>query len=392
VTSQLRFGVFSAPFYGMHQNPTLGIRDVINLVAALDEWGYDEAWLGEHRSGGMEIVGAPEILIAAAAERTSRIKLGTGVTTLSYHHPLIVADRMVFLDHLTRGRIMLGVGSGALPSDAWMMGLEVARQRQMMEESLEAIVALLKGEDPVSRKTDWFQLRDARLQLRPYQQPCFDIATTAVVSPSGPRLAGRLGIGMLSVAATSPAGFNGLNGAWQIVEEQAARFGTTPDRGSWRLVGPMHIAETEQQARENVKYGLRKWIEYSKVAAAFGIITQDVNDLNFDATVDALNEAGWAVIGTPEMAIAQIERLVEQTGGCGAFLHFDHNWANRQNTLYSYELFAREVIPHFRADNQARQASLDWMTANKDAFHMEMSGARQSAASQYNAEREAAAR
>ena len=117
-----------------------------------------------------------------------------------------------------------------------------------------------------------------------------------------------------------------------------------------------------------------------------------MNDLNFDATVDALNEAGWAVIGTPEMAIAQIERLVEQTGGCGAFLHFDHNWANRQNTLYSYELFAREVIPHFRADNQARQASLDWMADNSGAFHMEMSGARQSAASQYNAEREAAAR
>src|SRR3546814_11599505 len=88
----------------------------------------------------------------------------------------MLADRMVLLDHLTRGRVMFGVGPGALPSDAYMMGIEVARQREMMEESLEAILELLAGEKPVNRSTDWFTLRDARLQLRPYSDPCFEIA------------------------------------------------------------------------------------------------------------------------------------------------------------------------------------------------------------------------
>src|SRR3546814_5971040 len=98
---------------------------------------------------------------------------------------------------------MFGVGPGALPSDAYMMGIEVARQREMMEESLEAILELLAGEKPVNRSTDWFTLRDARLQLRPYSDPCFEIAVAAQVSPSGPRLAGRFGKSLLSIGATS---------------------------------------------------------------------------------------------------------------------------------------------------------------------------------------------
>lgn len=386
-TDAMKFGVFSAPFYGTDKNPTMGIRDGVALVEKLDEWGYDEAWIGEHRSGGFEIVGAPEIFLAAAGERTSRIKLGTGVTTLSYHHPLVVADRMVFLDHLTRGRTMLGVGSGALPSDAWMMGVEVAEQRRKMEEAIEAILALLRTDEPVNRKTDWFELRDARLQLKPYSAPHFEVATTAVVSPSGPRLAGKFGIGMLSVAATSPASFQGLHSAWQVLTDEAELAGRPADRSTWRLVGPMHLAETEEQARRNVAYGIRQWIEYSKVAAAFGIITADVDDLSVDEIVDQLNEAGWAVIGTPEMAVNQINRLAEQTGGFGTYLLFDHQWANRRDTLDSYELFAREVVPAVRGDNARRVASLDWMTANNTQFQMEMRGARQAAADKYQTEK-----
>src|SRR5882762_3750793 len=181
----LRFGIFMAPFHPAGQNPTLALERDLELIVRLDELGYDEAWIGEHHSAGLEIIASPEVVIAAAAQRTRHIRLGTGVSSLPYHHPLMLADRMVLLDHLTRGRVMFGVGPGALPSDAYMMGIDPARQRDMMEEALEAILLLLRSDEPVTYETDWFTLRDARLQLRPYQDPHFEVAVAAQVSPSG---------------------------------------------------------------------------------------------------------------------------------------------------------------------------------------------------------------
>src|SRR6476646_1828333 len=156
----LHFGIFHAPFHPVGQNPTLALHQDVELLEHLDMLGFDEAWIGEHHSAGYEIIASPEVFIAHVAQRTSRIRLGTGVSSLPYHHPFMLADRMVLLDHLTRGRAMFGVGPGALPSDAFMMGIDVARQRDMMEEALEAILRLLDGE-VVTMSTDWFTLNDA---------------------------------------------------------------------------------------------------------------------------------------------------------------------------------------------------------------------------------------
>src|SRR3982751_277556 len=136
----LRFGIFLAPFHPVGQNPTLALERDLELIVHLDRLGFDEAWIGEHHSAGYEIIASPEVFIATAAERTRNIKLGTGVSSLPYHHPLILADRVVLLDHLTRGRFMFGVGPGALPSDAYMLGIDPIDQRRRMEESLEAIL------------------------------------------------------------------------------------------------------------------------------------------------------------------------------------------------------------------------------------------------------------
>src|SRR2546428_5786091 len=158
----LRFGIFMAPFHPAGQNPTLALERDLELIVRLDELGYNEAWIGEHHSAGLEIIASPEVFIAAAAQRTRHIRLGTGVSSLPYHHPLLLADRMVLLDHLTMGRVMFGVGPGALPSDAFMMGIDPLRQREMMDEALEAIIALLTSDEPATRETDWFTLCDAR--------------------------------------------------------------------------------------------------------------------------------------------------------------------------------------------------------------------------------------
>ncbi|MBV8960658.1 MAG: LLM class flavin-dependent oxidoreductase, partial [Actinobacteria bacterium] len=236
----MKFGIFLAPFHPVGQNPTLALERDLELIERLDGLGFDEAWVGEHHSAGYEIIASPEVFIAAASQRTKHIKLGTGVSSLPYHHPLILADRMVLLDHITRGRVMFGVGPGALPSDAFMMGIPVDKQRERMEESLEAILALLDGSEPVTRETDWFTLKDARLQLRPYTHPRFEVAVAAQVSPAGPRLASRFGCSLLSIGATSVGGFDILGSHWTVMEERSQEFGTNVDRRGWRLVGPMH--------------------------------------------------------------------------------------------------------------------------------------------------------
>jgi limonene 1,2-monooxygenase len=361
----LRFGIFLAPFHPPHRNPTLALQRDLELIVRLDELGYDEAWIGEHHSAGFEIIASPEVFIATAAERTTRIRLGTGVSSLPYHHPLMLADRMVLLDHLTRGRVMLGCGPGALPSDAFMMGIEVEKQREMMEEALEAIVRLLDGSEPVTMDCGWFKLQDARLQLRPYSDPTLEMAVAAQVSPAGPRAAGRFGLGLLSIGATSRGGFDVLGSHWSVMEERAAEFGSTVDRRKWRLVGPMHIAETEEQARKNVQFGLPDWAGYFRNVAALplGPDTDDPDEL-----VDAMNGSGLSVIGTPDQAAAQIERLIEQSGGFGTYLFMANDWADREATLRSYELFAREVMPRFQDSTRTMVASRDWAAENRPTF------------------------
>src|SRR5256886_7680447 len=230
----LRFGIFMAPFHPAGQNPTLALERDLELIVRLDELGYNEAWIGEHHSAGLEIIASPEVFIAAAAQRTRHIRLGTGVSSLPYHHPFMLADRMVLLDHLTRGRVMFGVGPGALPSDAYMLGIDPMRQREMMDESLETILELLTSDEPITRETDWFTLRDARLQLRPYSRPHMEMAVAATVSPAGPRAAGKYGLGLLSIGATTATGFDALGYAWTITEELAAEHGKTVSREKWR--------------------------------------------------------------------------------------------------------------------------------------------------------------
>ncbi|HEV7979560.1 LLM class flavin-dependent oxidoreductase [Amycolatopsis sp.] len=345
--SRLRFGTFLAPFHPAGENPTLALQRDLRLVEHLDDLGYDEAWIGEHHSAGSEIIASPEIFMAAAAERTKRIKLGTGVTSVSYHNPLWVADRMVLLDHLTRGRTMLGVGPGSLPTDSAMIGLNPTDTRELLEVNLDIITRLLAGE-VVTEQTRTHNLVEARLQLRPYTEPCFDIAVAAVASPTGPRLAGRFGAGLLSIGATlTQDGFDALAHHWSVVEERAAHYGQpAPDRAGWRLVGLMHIAETREQAYRDVEHGIVPWFRYFQKVAAFPQMA--VEGGNLKEMIDFINEAGIGAIGTPDDARAQVQRLADQSGGFGAMLLLAHEWANPEATRRSYELIAQHVMPHFQ--------------------------------------------
>ncbi len=351
--TRLRFGIFMAPFHPAGENPTLALERDLELIEHLDRLGYDEVWVGEHHSAGSEIIASPEIFLAVAAQRTRSIRLGTGVISVSYHNPLWVAERMVLLDHLTRGRAMLGVGPGALPTDAEMIGLDPTETRPLLEEGMDVIMRLLRTDDPVTSKTSTWDIRDARLHLRPYSDPLFDVAVAAVASPSGPRLAGKYGVGLLSVGATQSEGFDVLGLHWDVMEERARTFGTEVDRDLWRLVGLMHIADTKEQAYRDVEYGIVQWFNYFQHVAAFPQMS--VGDARLvREMIDFVNESGLGSVGTVDQAGEQIERLTKQSGGFGCYLLLAHEWADPRATQHSYELIARHVMPQFQGQ--------DWST------------------------------
>ncbi|HVA76656.1 MAG TPA: LLM class flavin-dependent oxidoreductase [Candidatus Binataceae bacterium] len=355
--NRMRSGIFLAPFHPTDEDPTLALRRDIDLLEHLDRIGFDEAWIGEHHSAGYEIIASPELIIAAAAERTERIRLGTGVISLPYHQPLMVANRIIQLDHMTRGRAMFGVGPGLLPSDAEMLGVPVPKQRDRMAESLDVILRLLAGE-VITEQTEWYTLKEARCQLLPYSRPRPEFAVASTFTPSGGKLAGRYGIGMLCVAASQQGAYDVLGTNWQVACDIAREHGREMDRSVLRLVAPMHIAESREQAMREVKFGLTKWVDYfSRINP-----TASGDDLSAANPAEGMVESGRAVIGTPDDAIAMVEKLEKQSGGFGCLLMLAHNWANFEATKHSYELFARHVLPRFNGANLGRTASLQWYT------------------------------
>jgi limonene 1,2-monooxygenase len=356
----MKFGIFLAPFHRVGENPTLALARDMELVEWLDHLGYDEAWIGEHHSAGWELIASPEIFIGAALERTRHIMLGSGVTSLPYHHPLLVAQRFVQLDHMSRGRTMLGCGPGALVSDAYMMGIEPVVLRQRMDEALAAIMALLACDGPVTMKTDWFELRQARLHLAPYTEPCFPIAVASTTTPAGPMAAGKYGLGILSLGAGLPGGPEAVAEQWRIAEDTAAAHGKRMDRRDWRLVVNVHVAEDDELALRQVHAGERR-----ETVTYF----EDTLGRPPGRADDPLREGvrmGTTLVGSPELVIRGIERLVELSrGGFGGLLFRAHEWASREETLRSYELFARYVMPRFQGSLDTIVDSNEWCKGNR---------------------------
>ena len=352
-SQQLRFGVFLGPHHPLNENPTLALERDLQLIELLDHLDFDEAWVGEHHSGGFEIISAPEIFIAAAAERTKYIRLGTGVKSLPFYHPFLVADELVQLDHMTRGRVMFGAGPGALPTDAYQMGIDPKDQRRRMDEALNAIVPLMKGET-VSLETDWFTLKNARLQLDSYSKPMMEMAVTSIKSPAGAISAGKFGAGLLVLGGMSDEALKIQCSNWEVCQETAKSNDQIVGRNKWRITVMTHLSDSLDQAKDDLKFGLQKWVDYSHNVLP--------NSPFPDSIADPINygiENKILLVGTPEDAIREIERIDKITGGFGVFLLFAHNFVPWEAAKKSYELMARYVIPYFRQSNSLRQKSYD---------------------------------
>jgi limonene 1,2-monooxygenase len=351
----------------------------MEIVQLADRLGFSEAWIGEHHSIGWEIISSPELFIAAAAERTKHIRLGTGVVSLPYHNPLMVANRIIQLDHMTRGRVMFGVGPGLLPSDAMMLGIDPTETRDRMEEALDVILRLFRGE-VVTQQSDWFSLVNARTHLRPYTSPYPEVCVASARTPSGGRLAGKYGLGMLCLAASHPDGFDALDRNWDIAKQIASDRGETMDRQRLRLVIQPHLADTREQALEDVRFGAREFMDYVNLTTGKYLYPDDQDPVEWFANHPTV------VIGTPDDAIERIERLREKQGEFGAVLVWTHDWADWDRARHSLELYARYVIPHFSGANSNRAASMQWVQERSPELRARVQAGRDKMFARHDAE------
>ena len=363
---RLKFGAFLAPHHPVGENPMLQFRRDIDLVAHLDKLGYDEFWCGEHHSSGWEMIASPELFLAAAAERSHRIRLGTGVISLPYHNPYMVAQRMVQLDWQSGGRAIFGSGPGALASDAHTLGIDPMVLRDRQDEAIQVIKRLFKGER-VTQRSEWFNLNDAALQLLPLQEE-IPFAVASQISPSGMTLAGKHGIGIISIGSLSSEGLVSLAQQWSFAEDSARKHNSVADRSQWRVLLSWHIAETREKAREQARDGLlRHHNEYitgtlqRPGAKPFKSPDEAVDKMAF-------SKGAAAVIGTPDDLVAKIKEVLAISGGFGTVVGFVHDWANPENTFRSYDMVARYVIPEINGYLAGLRKSQKFVSENREYF------------------------
>ncbi len=365
--ANIRFGAFLAPHHLPGESLALQIQRDLDLVQMMDKLGFDEFWCGEHHSTGWETIASPEMFLAAAAQHTGRIKLGTGVVSLPYHHPFNVAQRIVQLDHMSQGRAILGTGPGALASDAHTMGIDPVLLRDRQDEALGVIKKLLAGEPRFSYECEWFSLNDAKLQILPLQ-PVIPMTTASMVSPSGMTLAGKYGDGVLSVGSMSDEGLASLPLQWSFAEESAAKHNQVVDRSDWRVMFNWHIAETKAKAIEEVEHGLLRWHNEYTVGTLQrpGVPTFDSTKEAVAAMADA--EGSAMVIGTPDDLIERVLDMEKVTGGYGAAIGFVNDFATPANTMKSWDMVARYVIPEVNGQLDSMRESNQFVIENREYF------------------------
>ncbi|MSW96070.1 MAG: LLM class flavin-dependent oxidoreductase [Actinobacteria bacterium] len=382
----MKFGAFLAPFHVPGENPTYAYQRDLQAAQWLDELGYDEIWFGEHHSGGSEIIGDPLMFMAHVAAQTKQIKVASGVVSIPYHNPLWLAERFMLLDHLTRGRAILGLGPGSLPTDASMLGIHPSTQRDALAHDVGVLIQLIHGDEPVTVTTDRYELHSARVQIRPFSDRP-EIVIAAIQSPTGPRIAGQHGLGLVSIGATMDIGADMLAMHWDVAEQRASEFNTCVSRDDWRLVGPMFIAETKEQALEDCRYGINNWFDYLQKTAAAPQFCPAGDSI--EERIAWVNDSGCGVIGTAEDAVRQIRRLEDQSnGGFGTYLMMAHEWGNPAATRRHYELFAQWVMPEFQGQSERPLASEQWAREMRPVLNELQAEALAAAAEKHAAELE----
>jgi limonene 1,2-monooxygenase len=239
-------------------------------------------------------------------------------------------------------------------------------QRDRQDEAIGIIRRLFNGER-VTAKSDWFTLQDAALQLLPLQEE-MPFAVASQISPSGMTLAGKHGIGIISIGSMSSEGLNALPTQWGFAEATAAKHGKTVDRKNWRVLLSWHIAESREKARAEAREGLMRHHNQYVVGTLQRPDAKPFKDPDEAVDKAAFSEGASATIGTPDDLVARIKSVLEISGGFGTLVGFVHDWANPENTMRSWDMVARYVVPEINGYLAGLRDSQHFVATNRGVF------------------------
>jgi len=355
----MRLGAVLMPSHPPGRDIREGQAWDLEEIVRLDALGFDEAWVGEHFTAAWEPCPAPDLLIARALGSTGRIRLGPLGHLLPYHHPVELAHRVAYLDHMAQGRYQLGVGISALPTDHDLFALDTSGgvNRRMTFEALEVITQLWR-DGASDFDGEFWSMRvprsnlglGLRYHLRPYQLPRPPIAIAGMTPGSANhKLAGEKGYLPVSFCISPDANVTARH--WEAVMEGAARSGRTPDRGDWRLIRDVYVAPTDREAHALALGGMmgRCWREfllplYLRLGLG-SLLKGDRSMADEDVDLEYVADNLW-LVGSPDTVARGIRELQEHTGGFGYLLITSYDAVDeRQSWERSLQLLIDEVLP-----------------------------------------------
>jgi alkanesulfonate monooxygenase SsuD/methylene tetrahydromethanopterin reductase-like flavin-dependent oxidoreductase (luciferase family) len=353
-------GLFMMPNHPPHRDYVDGHFHNLDTLVFADGKGFAEAWIGEHFTCKREPLPAPDILISQALLKTDTIRLGAGAFLLPYHVPAELAHRVAWLDRISRGRFMVGIGAGGLPTDFGLFGVDgiAGENRAMMAEAFDLMVKFWTSEGPFEHVGRYYKGgrpapigENLAFHLQPVTKPHPPVAI-AGLSDSSPTLkfAGTRGLIPMSLC-WSP---DHLLSHWRVYSEGADKAGLTPDRKNWRVGCEIYIAETDEEARRLAVEGPlgECWRNYMlPLMADFGYLNgckHDQNIADSDVTVDYLADHVW-IVGSPQTVIEKLGRLRDRVGAFGCLLQVIYDHLDEMEPYRaSLAALSAEVFPAFQ--------------------------------------------
>lgn len=363
----MKLGLFFMPHFAPERTPKQGQEFILDTIKRADELGYSEAWIGEHFACGWEPVPAPDLLLAQALMITKQIILAPGAHVLPYHHPVELAHRIAYFDHLAQGRYMVGIGAGSVPMDADLLGVirheadgsQTMLNAEMTTEALDIMIKLWTAEKGFDYDGKFWKFRRRDYDdfekgpfLKPFQKPFPPLCMTGIsVNSRTLAMAGKLGFRPMSFCI----GPGYLAAHWDSYEAEALKAGHKPERENWAVSPPFFVADTDEEAIHLASTGEvgRFWREYMIPGIVGRGLTQyvkvDPSHTDEMITPEYLARNIW-LVGSPDTVTRKALNLMQETGGFGTLIGMCFDFIDQKAAwMRNLELMKTKVMPRLDA-------------------------------------------
>ena len=345
-TTPLRFGIFDWIDHNGSEIADL-YEQRLRFLEYADNAGFYCYHLAEHQCTPLGMAPSPGVFLAAAAQRTRHIHLGPLVYLLPIYNPLRLIQEICMLDHLSRGRLELGIGRGISPYELAFYNVDARESRDMFHETLEIITSgLATGE--VSHEGRYFSFKDVHLQIRPLQRP-YPPLWYPTGNPDSIRWLAAEGLNTIShypPMTEIREHFELYKNVWSEHEGRSDRLNAHVPDPKYGIVRHIYVADSDAQALKDAKAAFAHFIHnFNYLRSVHGDTSGRAEYL---ADFEARMADGLHIVGSPQTVLARVKEHIAMTG-CNYFVgSFFFGTLSPEQTMNSLRLFAQEVMPAFR--------------------------------------------